>query len=183
MNGIYIVFRLASSFLWINIVKYSTYKSVHSFVLIFTLLLWSNFLTVLEVEYILGKSSLFLSVSKLSIDSHYLNLLNNLRSQSSVIAFILWGLLFQQQCLVLYNWALSFNSNILLEWQMLYVWMYSTLAVWICMLLQTSVNFCHSTWCHIPEGVIVRFHCSEKFRTRVLEWELCNLISHLFSGT
>ena len=78
----------------------------------------------MEVEYILGKSSLLLSASKLSIDSHYLNLLNNLRLQSSVIAFILWGRLFQQQCVVLSKWALSFNPNILLEWEMLRVWMW-----------------------------------------------------------
>jgi len=41
------------------------------------------------VEYILGKSSLLLSASKLSIGSHYLNLLNNLRLQSSVIIYSL----------------------------------------------------------------------------------------------
>ena len=83
-----------------------------------------SFSCCLEVEYMLGKSSLFLSASNLSIDSHYLNLLNNLRLQSSVIAFILWGLLFQQQYLVLSNRALSFNSKTLLEWEMLYVWMW-----------------------------------------------------------
>ena len=48
-------------------------------------------LNSLEVEYILGKLSLLLSASKLNTDSHYLNLLNNLRLQSFVIAFILFG--------------------------------------------------------------------------------------------